>query len=59
MTGRLWVGVETGYPVLVEIEITTGEGGRHTSTLDQFQWNVDLPVEDVEPEIPADYEPLW
>jgi hypothetical protein len=57
-TGRLWVAVETGYPVLVEVEAIDDAGIRHTSTLDQFQWNVDLLPEDVEPEIPTDYEPL-
>ena len=57
-TGRLWVAVETGYPVLIEVEAIDDKGIRHTSTLDQFQWNVDLSAEDVEPEIPADYEPL-
>jgi hypothetical protein len=53
-TGRVWVSVETGYPVLVEIEGIDG----HTGTMDQFQWNVDLSAEDVEPEIPADYDSL-
>jgi len=57
-TGRGWVSVETGYPVLVEIEAIDDGDIRHTSTLDQFQWNVDLSAEDVEPEIPTDYEPL-
>ncbi len=57
-TGRLWVAVETGYPVLVEIEAIDDGGIRHKSTLDQFQWNVDLSAEDVEPGIPTDYEPL-
>jgi hypothetical protein len=57
-TGRLWAAVETGYPVLVEVEIIDNGGIRHTSTLDQFQWNVDLSAEDVEPEIPTGYEPL-
>ena len=57
-TGRLWVAVETSYPVLVEIEIIDDGSIRHTSTLDQFQWNVDLSAEDVEPEIPTDYELL-
>jgi hypothetical protein len=52
-TGRLWVGVETGYPVLMEIE---GPNGR-TGTMDQFRWNVDLSAEGVEPEIPADFGP--
>ena len=53
-TARLWVGAETGYPVLAEI--TGGDGS--TSTMDQFRWNVDLLAEGIEPEIPADYHPL-
>jgi hypothetical protein len=57
-TGRVWVGVDTGYPVLVEIESVDAGGVRHTGTMDQFQWNVDLSAQDVEPEIPAGYEPL-
>ena len=56
-TGRLWVAVETGYPVLVEIEGTKGDV-RTTGTMDQFRWNVDLLAEGVEPEIPAGYEPF-
>jgi hypothetical protein len=58
LTGRLWVGVETGYPVLIEVEAVDGGGIRHTSTLDQFRWNVDLSAAGVEPEIPAGYNPL-
>jgi hypothetical protein len=57
-TGRLWVAVETGYPVLAGIEGIDDGGIRHTTTLDQFRWNVDLSAEGVEPEIPTDYEPL-
>ena len=53
-TGRVWVDVETGYPVLVEIEGVDGS----TGTMDQFRWNVDLSAEGIEPEIPADYESL-
>lgn len=56
-TARLWVGVETGYPVLAEIEGIKG-GVRYTGTLDQFRWNVDLLAEGIEPEIPTEYEPL-
>jgi outer membrane lipoprotein-sorting protein len=57
-TGRLWVAVATGYPVLAEIEAVDGGGVRHTTTLDQFRWNVDLAAEGVEPQIPTDYDPL-
>ena len=58
-SGRLWVSVETGYPVLVEVEMAGDEASvRQTTTLDQFQWNVDLSAEGVEPDIPGDYEPL-
>lgn len=59
-SGRLWVSVETGYPVLLELNVIGGDDGsiHHMTTLDQFQWNVDLSPEDVEPEIPADYRPL-
>lgn len=57
-TARVWVAVETGYPVLVEIEGIDEGDVRHTGTMDQFQWNVDLSTDNVEPEIPADYESL-
>lgn len=57
-TARLWVSVESGYPVLAEIEGIDNGGARHTTTLDQFQWNVDLSAEDVELEIPTRYDPL-
>jgi hypothetical protein len=58
ITGRMWIAVDTGYPILVEVEAIDDKGIHHTSTLDQFQWNVDLSAEDVEPEIPAGYESL-
>jgi hypothetical protein len=57
-SARLWVAVETGYPVLVEVEAVDNEDIRRTTTLDQFQWNVNLSAEDCEPEIPASYRPL-
>jgi hypothetical protein len=57
-TGRLWVAVETRYPVLVEIEGIDKGGIRHTGTVDQFRWNVDLSAEGVEPEVPAGYQPF-
>jgi hypothetical protein len=59
-SARLWASVETGYPVLLEVETIGGADGsiHHTLTIDQFQWNADLSPENVEPEIPTDYEPL-
>jgi len=55
--GRLWVSVETGYPVLLETGVFAGDGAKPTWTswADQFQWNVDLVESEMEPEIPADY----
>lgn len=57
-TARGWVSVETGYPVLAEVEVVDEGGVRQTYTLDQFRWNVDLLAEGVEPEIPTGYHPL-
>jgi hypothetical protein len=57
-TGRIWVAVQTGYPVLGEIESVDAANVRHTATADQFRWNVDLSAEGIEPQIPAGYEPL-
>ena len=56
--GRMWVSVETGYPILLEAELTAGNDGNlhRTSTADQFQWNVDFDESEIEPEIPSDYE---
>ncbi len=55
-SGQLWASVETGLPVLVEIGVSGDDGSlRKTSTLDQFQWNVDLVESEMEPEIPADF----
>ncbi len=57
-SARMWVSVETGYPVLLEAEVVSRDDGsiRRTSTLDKFQWNLDLEESDIEPEIPSDYE---
>ena len=58
LVGQVWVSVETGYPVLVEGEVTGGDDGNlhQTATLDQFQWNVDFDESEIEPEIPSDYQ---
>jgi hypothetical protein len=53
---RLWVSVETGYPVLLESEFTGKYSGE--SVMDQFQWDVELDASTFEPNIPPDYEQL-
>jgi len=57
---RLWVSVETGYPVLYETKMS----GEHDSevwetvesVMDQFQWDVELDSNIFEPNIPSGYE---
>ena len=55
-SARLWVGVETGYPVRLEVEIT-GEYSV-SETLDQFEWDVEPNPSVFEPNIPPDYEQM-
>jgi len=54
---RIWVSVETGYPVMLEAEITGGgdEKMHITGVLDQFQWDVELDPDFLKPNIPPDY----
>jgi hypothetical protein len=56
-TGRIWVSVETGYPVLVETEVAAGDDGQRqqTGTADQFQWDVEIGTRECETPIPPDY----
>ena len=56
LAARLWVSVETGYPVLVESEFTGQYSGE--SVIDQIQWDVELDASIFEPNIPPDYEPM-
>jgi hypothetical protein len=53
---RLWVSVETGYPVQFEFEFT-GEYSFHEIN-DQFQWDVEMDPSIFEPNIPPDYEQM-
>jgi hypothetical protein len=58
---RLWVNVETGYPVLFESKISAeyeGEVDVLECIMDQFQWDVELDPNIFEPNIPPDYEAL-
>ena len=55
---RLWVDVETRYPVLLESKISgehNGEALDSEGVMDQFQWDVDLEPSVFEPNIPPDY----
>ena len=54
---QIWVSVETGYPVMLEAEITGGgdEKIHIKGVLDQFQWDVELDPYFLKPNIPPDY----
>jgi len=58
--GRLWVSVETGYPVLIELEATDGEDGsvRMKGFVDQFEWDVEFSPSDHDISIPPGFRPL-
>jgi hypothetical protein len=51
---RLWVSVETGYPVQFEGE-RVYDGQHHTFVQNQFQWDVELDESIFEPNIPSGY----
>ncbi len=60
LMARVWVSVETGYPIQLECEIAgyNGEDGqllRDAVVADQFQWDVELDESLFEPDIPPDY----
>jgi len=53
---RIWVSVETGYPVQFEIEIVRNNGEIRIGGIgDQFQWDVELDESMFEPNIPGEY----
>ncbi len=56
LVARLWVSIETGYPVLFEGEFH----GQETSftVFDQFQWDVAIDPSVFEPNIPTGYEQM-
>jgi hypothetical protein len=56
---RLWVSVETGYPVLFESKMSgeyKGQRDESGCVIDQFQWDVTLDSSILDPNIPSDYE---
>ena len=55
---RLWVDVQTKYPVLFESKMSGEAEGKWMSSewvMDQFQWDVELDPSFLEPNIPPDY----
>ncbi len=56
IVGRIWVSVDTGYPVLLETEYESQYSG--TASVDQFQWDIELEPSIFEPNIPPDYEQM-
>ena len=53
---RIWVNVETGYPVQLKVEFVGNNGQlRYADVMDQFQWDVELDESIFEPNIPTDY----
>jgi len=54
---RLWVDVETGLPVQIELEgLAHGTSTNVMIVQDEFQWNVELQASDFDPNIPSDYK---
>jgi len=57
LSARLWASVETGYPVLAEIEVVRADNSqRQTSTADQFQWGVEIGLSEIDVAVPPDYQ---
>jgi hypothetical protein len=56
---QLWVAVDTGLPILVEVETVGKNGALEVYTVqDNFHWNVKLDLSEFEPNIPADYKQM-
>ena len=55
---RLWVNVETQYPVMFEWKVNAEAEGQVVESegvMDQFQWDMELDPNFLEPNIPPDY----
>lgn len=57
LVARVWVSMETGYPVLLEGEMSGG-GIRIGGKLDQFQWDAELDASLFKLNVPADYKEI-
>lgn len=55
--GRLWVDVETQFPVRMEFEMSAAGGKiKRKMTVEKFDWDASLDATDLLPVIPDDYE---
>ena len=52
-TARLWVSMETQWPILYEIR-NAGDPEPHL-VMDSYEWDVELETSIFEPNIPSDY----
>jgi len=56
MVTQLWVDVEEGLPVRMEMDITQNKGQMKMHMVaDNYQWNIDIDPSEFEPIIPNDY----
>ena len=53
---QLWVDVESDLPVMIKINAAGEDSMLIDMVMDDFQWNVELDLTELEPNIPADYE---
>ena len=53
---ELWVDVESDLPVMMKINAAGENSILIDMVMDDFQWNVELNLAELEPNIPADYE---
>jgi len=57
VVGRLWVALDGGLPVRLEMEAYSKEGSKTLDmTLYGFEWDLQIDLSEVEPNIPDDYE---
>ncbi len=55
--GRLWVDVETGWPVQITIDVIGDDGQVQMElVMDGFEWDVEVDASEFAAEIPEDYE---
>jgi hypothetical protein len=59
LVARLWVDVQTNLPVLMTMKASTRDGKVSLDmVMDDYQWDVEIDANELEPNIPADYKLL-